>query len=217
MIPNMPIKSPSIRIVKQAPNQIRFVLWHSIRNLLAFIGLVTTLLAIFLYYKGQQVIYRFDSQFPIVFGKFIETIIENDVANAMITKMPLAEGVTIKQAIESMKLRANLMNVKLLGSYPLSQTVRETTGNKLNFVEIFEFCDTTVITSILQHNPAFAPQMPCRIAVYEDMHEKIWFATVNLELFIYGSRHLSPELKMQLLKIQDNLLKIMGAGVTGTL
>ncbi len=217
MIPDVSIESHSIRVIKQAPNRVRFVLWHSVKNLLAFIGLVTILFAIFLYYKGQQVVYRLDPQFPMVFGKFIETIIKNDVANAMITKMPLTEGVTVKQAIESMKLRANLMNVKLLGSYPLSENIRKSTGNKLNFIEIFEFCDTSMIASILQHNPAFAPQIPCRIAVYEDIHEKIWFATVNLELFIYGSRHLSPELKMQLLKIQDNLLKIMGAGVTGAL
>lgn len=219
MLPDTPIEQlPSVTtVVRREPTYFIRSMWQGIKNLLALVGLLTILLSIFLYYKGYHAIEQLDPQFTDAFGKFLEQIVENDVANAMIVKMPLDEGISINQAIESMKLRANLMNVKLLGSYPLSKTIQKTIGTKINFIEIFEFCDMITAAPILQDSPAFAAQIPCRIAIYEDSNGQVWFVTTNLDIFIYGSRYTSAKLKAQLLKIQDNLLKIMGAGATGAL
>lgn len=54
---------------------------------------------------------------------FDETVARQMVANS-IQRFPLAEDVTIEDAIDSMKLRANQLNFKLVADLPLSEQVK---------------------------------------------------------------------------------------------
>ncbi|RXL71700.1 DUF302 domain-containing protein, partial [Citrobacter sp. AAK_AS5] len=60
-----------------------------------------------------------------------------------VLKMPLAEGVSADDAIESMKLRANALNFKLVAHLPLSQQLKSM-GIESKRVEIFQFCDAAI-------------------------------------------------------------------------
>lgn len=194
-------------------------LWKVIRNFLAMLGLLVLGSLLFLYIQGQQVAHSFDKEFMSFFSRFVvdQLFLKKDVASAMLIKTSLKEEVTIKQAINAMKKYANQLNIKLINSYPLHETIKRSTGKSFRFVEIFEFCDASLASSLLEHNPDFAAYLPCRIAMYEDLSGKIWFATLNMELLLHGTQGIEPYVKVQASKIQESLLKIMGAGASGVI
>ncbi len=193
------------------------LLFKLIRNLLVMLGLLLVAGIVFLYFQGQQLAHSFNDEFIGFFGKFVEQVLKKDVASAMIIKTPLENDVTIEQAINAMKKRAAQLNIKLIATYPLHKEIKVITGKYSRFVEIFEFCDATSVATLLEHNPDFAAYLPCRIAVYEDKSGKIWFATLNMELLLYGTQGIDPKVKGQALENQEILLKIMGAGAHGVL
>lgn len=201
---------------KPRRNLIGFFL-KSIKLLLMTLGLLLIGGILFLYFQGQQLAHSFNEEFLGFFGKFVEQVLTKDVASAMVIKTQLEKGVTIPQAIEAMKNHAEQWDIKLISSYPLHQKITALTGKPSLFVEIFEFCDVAVAASLLEHNPDFAAYLPCRIAVYEDKNGQIWFATLNMELLLHGTQGINPTTKVQALKNQEILLKIMGAGAHGVL
>lgn len=192
-------------------------LFNFLKNILALLGLATVGGGIILYGYGQQATRRFDDQFIPLFSQFVEQVLRKDIASAMIVKTALEKGVTIDQAIKSMKLYANQLNLKFIAHYPLHKEIENVTGQKAQFIEIFEFCDAYVASLLLKHNPDFAGHLPYRIVLYEENQSQFWLATLNMELLLHGSQNLSSENKKQALKVQDNLLKIMGAGASGAL
>lgn len=193
------------------------LLFNFLRNMLAFLGLATVGGGIILYGYGQQATRLFDDQFILLFSQFVEQVLRKDVASAMIVRTALEKGVTIEQAIKSIKLYANQLNLKFIAHYPLHKEIQSVTGKKARFIEIFEFCDAKVASLLLEHNPDFAGHLPYRIVLYEESQGQLWLATLNMELLLHGSQNLNSESKKQALKIQDNLLKIMGAGASGAL
>jgi len=188
-----------------------------IKNFLAIFGLLLIGGLWFLYSQGQQVASSFNDEFVSFFGSFVEQVLKKDVASAMVIKTPLEKGVTIKQAIHAMEKYANKLNIKLIAHYPLFKEFKADTQNSLPFVEIFELFDTAVTASLLEHNPDFAAYLPYRIVLYKDNHGQVWFTTLNIELLFHGMKDVDYNTKVQALKIQENLLKIMGAGAYGTL
>jgi hypothetical protein len=209
-------QAPNIIISKTTLGPL-WILLEWLRNLLAIVGLLLIGTLGYLYFQGQQAARPFDDKFVVFLSKFVGEVLKKDVASAMVTKIKLEKGVTIKQAIQSMKLYANQLNIKFVQSYPLYKEIEAVTGNPSRFVEVFEFCDAAVAASLLEHNPDFSAHFPCRIALYEDRNGQLWLATLNLDLLIYGSQSLDSEVRLQSLKIQDGILKIMGAGASGAL
>jgi uncharacterized protein (DUF302 family) len=132
-----------------------------------------------------------------------------------VVKFPLADGVSIKDAIDSLKLRANALNIKLVGEKPLYQQVEAMTGKPYRFVTIYEFCDALTASKMLDYNPDVVVYMPCRIALYQDTKGKAWVASMNMDPLVNMIG--DPGLKVQAQKIRDGLLEIMKAGANGEL
>ena len=211
---------PSTIVFYQNKTSLTSFLFKWIKNLLAVLGLFFIGGVLFLYFHGQQWASSFDfnDEFVGFFGKFVEQVsLNKDVASAMLIKTKLEPNVTIEQAIKAMKEYARRINFKLITSYPLHKEIRTATGKSYPHVEIFEFCDVALVVSLLKHNPDFAAYLPCRIALYQDNHGQAWFATLDIALLLYGTQTIEPKVKVQALKIQDKLLKIMGAGAHGVL
>ena len=61
-----------------------------------------------------------------------------DMLRIMTHKLPLAEDVTWDDAVESMKLRANEVNFKFVGSSPLSKEIEALTEAPSPRIEIFQ-------------------------------------------------------------------------------
>ena len=136
-----------------------------------------------------------------------------DVMNMI--KCKVVEDVTADDAIESMKLRANFLNFKLVGYMPLSEQVKAN-GGESNRMEIFQFCDANIAAQMVKHSMAFAGYLPCRISVIEDDAGQAWLITLNMDKTM-GDASLPKELQSLGLKVRNNIYSIITAGTEGDL
>lgn len=144
----------------------------------------------------------------------------HDMFSIMAEKMPVAEGVSFEDAIESMKLRANLVNFKLVGHQPLWKEVEAISGTEQPKIEIFQFCDAMVARKILDYAPEFAVFLPCRIALLEDAEGQIWVMTLDwnvgwLDYAQNPNSQLDVELRKEAKRIRDAIRYIMEGAATG--
>lgn len=130
-----------------------------------------------------------------------------------VVKMPLKEGVSLDDAVQSMKIRANNLNMKLVGELPLSKQL-QAMGEKSRRIEIYQFCDPLMAKKMVEANMDFAAYLPCRITLIEDAKGKGWLIMMNLDPLINGTG-LSPALKQDAAKVRDTLTDIMKAGAEG--
>ncbi len=133
-----------------------------------------------------------------------------------VLKRPLQPGISFDEAVQSMKLRANTLNIKLVAELPLSKQVEATTGKPQRRMEIFQFCDAVTAKSMVEANIDFAAYLPCRIALIEDAQGKGWLVMVNLDEILKQYK-LAPDMFKLAKSVRDTLLSIMDAGVKGDL
>jgi uncharacterized protein (DUF302 family) len=132
-----------------------------------------------------------------------------------VLKMPLAEDVTADDAVDSMKLRANALNFKLVAHLPLYKEL-QAMGVDSRRVEIFQFCDARIAHEMISHDIDFSAYLPCRITLLEDQNGVNWLVTLDLDVVI-RSAELTPELMEQAVKVRDTIREIMEAGANGEL
>jgi uncharacterized protein (DUF302 family) len=130
-----------------------------------------------------------------------------------IVKRPLAPGVSLEDAVDAMKIRANKLNFKLVAEMPLSKQVAAM-GESSRRIDIFQFCDPLTAKRMVEHDLSFAAYLPCRIALVEDAQGRVWLMMMNLDMFIQHPRF-DPGLKADAVRIRDMLLEIMDAGAAG--
>ena len=90
------------------------------------------------------------------------------MVSMMADKIPVDEGVSWDDAVEAMKLRANEVNFKFVGSSPLWKQIEAETEQPSAKVEMFRFCDARMARKILDEVPEFIVFLPCKIALLED-------------------------------------------------
>ena len=137
-----------------------------------------------------------------------------DISMSMI-KCPLDEGVSLDDAAESMKLRANMLNFKLVAHMPLSEQVKSMGGESPR-MEIYQFCDAMIAAKMVSRDLAFAGFLPCRIAMVEDQAGKPWLVTLNMDKTL-GTAKLPEELSALGMTVRNNIYNILAAGAMGDL
>jgi uncharacterized protein (DUF302 family) len=130
-------------------------------------------------------------------------------------KCKLFEDISADDAIDSMKLRANSLNFKLVGHMPLSEQVAAM-GGKSNRMEIFQFCDAMIAAQMVNYSLAFAGYLPCRISVVEDNDGQVWLITLNMDKTM-GDASLPKELQGLGMQVRNNIYSIITAGAEGAL
>jgi uncharacterized protein (DUF302 family) len=132
-----------------------------------------------------------------------------------IQRFELAEGISVHDAIDSMQLRANMLNFKLVADLPLSEQV-ESMGQEANFMRILAFCDALIAKKMVEYDIIFAGFLPCRIAVLEDSEGKGWIVTMNMDMMLHAV-DLPPDLQPMAQRVRDTIYSIVDAGVNGDL
>ena len=132
-----------------------------------------------------------------------------------VVKLPLEDGVSLENAIESMKLRANILNIKLVAELPLSKQI-EAMGEKSGFIGIYQFCEPLTAKKMVEYDMNFAAYLPCRISLVEDKKGKGWLIMMNMEILLNNPK-LNKQLKKEAEKVWKTLMDIMTAGATGDL
>ncbi len=136
-----------------------------------------------------------------------------------ILRVPVKEGVSFDDAVESLKLRANNRNFKFVGHAPLSQEVEATTGKPTLRTEIFSFCDAVTAREFLDVSIEFAAFLPCRIAILEDQDHKIWVVSMMLDMSLLkrpkGAAPVPEKLKKraeEVIDIMNDMIKAASSG-----
>lgn len=145
-----------------------------------------------------------------------------DVMNYMTTKYPAKAGLTFDEVVESMKLRANKLNLKLVGHSPMYKDIQAVLGDfDSPRMEVFHFCDIAAGREIMKLVPESIVFLPCRIAVMEDDKKNIWVLTLDWDMAwlnsISGSMGVTPEIARMAIDIRDRMDNVMRAGANGDL
>jgi uncharacterized protein (DUF302 family) len=187
-----------------------------IRNLLALIGGLTLVaLIVAAVWLGPRLA-DFDPDFLRTYSSFAVELLETgDPGGAMMWSVPVEEGLTTDEVVDSLKSLATTKNLLFVGESPFYQQVEAVTGEDYRYVNFLSFCDAQVGKMMLEYRNHYSGFMPCRIAVVEDREGKLWLYSMNLDFMIHGGQELPPELKQAAIKVRDTLRSMMQGAAAG--
>ncbi|MGB9129491.1 MAG: DUF302 domain-containing protein [Thiobacillus sp.] len=133
-------------------------------------------------------------------------------------KVAIDRSISMSDAAESLKLRANTLNLQLVAELPMSKQVEAVTGKPQRTIIIYQFCDAVLARDLIDVNMEFAIYMPCRIALIEDAQGQGWLVMMDVSVDdVAQEMRLPPELKARIEKVRNALIDIMGASARGDL
>jgi uncharacterized protein (DUF302 family) len=133
-------------------------------------------------------------------------------------KLAIDRNVSMAEAAESMRLRANALNLKLVAELPLSKQVEAVTGKPQRTVTIFQFCDAVTAMELIDMSLDFAVYMPCRIALIEDANGQGWLVMTDINVdLVAKEKRLQQDLTTRIKAVRNGLIEIMKAGAKGEL
>lgn len=145
---------------------------------------------------------------------FDKTVAQQMINNS-IQIFEIAEDVGVEDAIQSMKLRANMLNFKMVADLPLSEQVKAL-GQDANYMRILAFCDALIAKKMVEFNKIFAGFLPCRIAVIEDGEGRGFIVTMNMDMMLHAV-DLPDDILPLAQQVRDSIYSIVDAGVNGDL
>jgi hypothetical protein len=187
-----------------------------VRDLLAVIGFLSILAAGVLYLRVGSHLAEFDPRFTEIYADFASRLVETgDPGVAMMWAVPVEEGLSPDDVIESMKSIAVSRNLLFVGESPFYKQIEAITGEEYRYVNFLSFCDARVGRQMLEYRNEYSGFMPCRIALVEDKEGRLTLYSMNLDMMIHGGRELPDDLKQSSLKVRDTILAIMEGGAAG--
>jgi uncharacterized protein (DUF302 family) len=133
-------------------------------------------------------------------------------------KVAIDRNISIDDAAESMRLRANALNLKLVAELPLSKQVEAVTSKTQRTITIFQFCDAVTAKDLIDLNLDFSVYMPCRIALIEDANGQGWLVMMDVNVdAVAKNKNLTPAMKARVNAVRQSLLEVMQAGAKGEL
>ncbi|GBE08974.1 hypothetical protein BMS3Bbin11_00247 [bacterium BMS3Bbin11] len=187
-----------------------------LRNILALIGLAAVVAAGMMYPQIKKFQTEFDPGAFNAYKELVKNVLETGSAvDATTWKYKLEDGVSIDDAIQSMKIAANAHNIKHVGELPLYKEVEAMTGKPYRHAQIFMFCNAVTAAKMMDYNDAYSAYLPCRVALVEDKQGQAWLYSLNMDLMIYGGKPLPPELKEEAINVKKIILDIMQKGAAG--
>ncbi len=139
----------------------------------------------------------------------------------MVAKKKVVEDLTFDEVLESMDLRANLLNMKKVGHNTPSKVIEATTGEPSPRLEMISYCDIPTMRTILDYVPEFSVFVPCRITVMEDANGDIWIMTLDWDIRWMDTspnpNKITPELREAAIYVRESIESIMEAGANGDL
>ena len=133
-------------------------------------------------------------------------------------KLAIDRSVSLTDAADSMRLRANALNIKLVAELALSKQVEAMTDRAQRTVTIFQFCDAVTAKDLIDLNLDFSVYMPCRIALIEDADGQGWLVMMDVNVdAVAKEKRLPQALKNRINEVRQSLVEIMQAGAKGEL
>jgi uncharacterized protein (DUF302 family) len=189
------------------------------RNLLAIIGVIALASAAWYgptgwkYYSAFK---RFDPQAKATYKKMFDQLIETgNAAAATVWKAKVADGLSFEDVDESIKQTAIANNIKGVGNLPLGDQVAAMKGKPWRKLNIYLYCNPLTAAKMVEHNPAYAAYLPCRVSLVEDDKGQLWIYTLDMDMMIYGGKTLPPDLLKEALHVKDIMKDILKKAAEG--
>ena len=187
-----------------------------VRNLLALIGLAAVIAAGAGYAILAPKLAEFDPGAMQTYKEFAQSMWDTgDPAVAMMWSVPVQEGLSPEEVVESLKSLATSKNFLFVGESPLYKQVQAITGETYRYVNFLSFCDARVGMHMLEYKDQYSGFMPCRIALVEGADGRLGLYSMNLDLMIHGGKELPPELKAGAIRVRDTIKYIMEGAARG--
>jgi uncharacterized protein (DUF302 family) len=187
-----------------------------IRNLLAVVGLITlVVIGVGAAVLGPKLA-GFDPGFSKAYAEFAGRLLDTgDPGVAMMWEVPVEEGLSTDDVVDSLKSLATSHNLLFVGESPFYKQVEAITGQPYRYVNFLSFCDAQVGRMMLEYRDHYSGFMPCRIALVEDTQGRLRLYSMNLDLMIHGGQPLPPDLKAEAIRVRDSIRSIMQGAAAG--
>jgi len=190
-----------------------------IRNVLALLGLIAVGLAIWVgptLYKYKSAFDTFDPQAFATYKKMADQLVETgNAAAATVWKAKVAEGLTFEEVDESIKNIAIERNIRGVGELPLGDQVTAMNGEPWRKLQIYLYCNPLTAAKMIEHDPAYAAYLPCRISLVEDDKGQLWIYTLDMDMMIYGGKTLPDKLLKEALEVKSIMQDILERAAEG--
>ena len=190
-----------------------------LRNLLAIIGVIALASAAWYgptgwkYYSAFK---KFDPQAKATYKKMFDQLIETgNAAAATVWKAKVADGLSFEDVDESIKQTAIANNIKGVGNLPLGDQVAAMKGKPWRKLNIYLYCNPLTAAKMVEHNPAYAAYLPCRVSLVEDEKGQLWIYTLDMDMMIYGGKTLPPDLLKEAKRVKRIMKDILKKAAEG--
>jgi len=183
-----------------------------IKNLLALVGLVVVVGALYFAYKVKD----FDPEAKGVYKHMMGTLIETgDIAKATVYKVKVDEGISAEDVVGSLNSVASEMGIKPVGDLPLSKEVEARTGKKQPYVRVLSYCSPEVALRMVKFSMAYGAYLPCRIVIMEDKNKRLWLYALDMDMMIHGGHTLPDGMLKDGKHVKKILYTMMEKAATG--
>lgn len=190
-----------------------------IRNILAIVGLLSIAMMAWIgpsVYKYKVAFDSFDPKAFDVYESMGERLIETgNAAAATVWRAKVESDLTFEEVDESIKSIAIERNIRGVGELPLGDQVAAMTGEPWRKLQIYLYCNPLTAAKMIEHDPAYAAYLPCRVSLVEDDEGQLWIYTLDMDMMIYGGKTLPPELLAEALEVKDIMLDILERAAQG--
>jgi len=170
---------------------------NALKNILSVIGAIALIMTI---YMGLSIGPKAAKLDPAAMGLYMQMAEDvmntGDAAASMVKVVPLEEGVSPEDAIESIKSVAVANNMIIAGDVMMFKSgEKDHAGNLTRHVQIISLCNKQIARDFIDYSKAFGAFMPCRIMLIEGKDGGYYLTTMKLDLMIAGGHPLTPEMK----------------------
>jgi uncharacterized protein (DUF302 family) len=139
--------------------------------------------------------------------------------NSAIYELPVKEGVSYQDVIDSLKSVSEGMNFVNPANFPIGEHMKLRGIDPQGVKEVHSFCNLSQGTEIMLDHPEFLVFAPCRIALYEkpDANKKMrLFLALDRPTFDLKSiDNPTPRAQKSAQELEDALIKLMAAASRG--
>ena len=184
-----------------------------IKNLLMLVGIIAVASAAWYgpsAWKYYSAFKSFDPQAFATYKKMADQLVDTgNAAAATVWKAKVAEGISFEDVDESIKQTAIARNIRGVGFLPLGDQVAAMTGKPWRKLNIYLYCNPLTAAKMIEHDPAYAAYLPCRVSLVEDAKGQLWLYTLDMDAMIYGGKTLPPDLLKEALRVKDIMKDIL--------
>lgn len=130
-----------------------------------------------------------------------------------VIQMPMHKGVKLTDSVDAMVSKAQEMNMKLVSHLKISDELKAR-GIKSPHFEVIQLCNPEDAGKLVAMEILYAAFIPCRISIVEDGSGQMWLMMQNLDILI-NQQLIPPKLAQIAIKINQQMLAVMAAGVSG--